>query len=401
MPGVFDGDESCKYTPPLSPTAQLIASTAIQASANTPAPHPHDRALLRPLNSIGKPKVTDTGSSFLRRTEYISNAPKARHDDIAPKPIVKRPRPTDRFTPLPRDMDKESPEYILKAVLRSFEFTAANLANPLRLRHPSKRNVKLVSSHPLIPDFEAMNDPGGYVSVKFQNNPVPPSSTYDVRLETGILRPLTGSDARNEAHAAALSLHERHPDRHLHPGPQQDYEFFLAETASDSGKFKRKCDVLDLDSRDNDELYTSTNSSGARCFRFKRVRAYETAQETQLQGEDRWNREVAIAVNDGSDGVHQKAAYVYPLLLRTTIRPQRSKNIDRLKWGGEEEEMVDFLDLSVREPDDGERRARRMWGEHPNGWEDAEEEEEPQGNGHGNGTQNEHDEDQDAEAESE
>lgn len=266
-------------------------------------------------------------------------------------------------------MDKESPEYILAAVQRSFEIAAANVANPLRLRHPTKRNVKLVSSHPMIPDLNALNDAGGYITIKFQNNPVPPSKTYDIRLESGMLRPFVSSEAATAAHEKAVAAHERDPSRNPHPGPNQDYEFFLPETTADAVKFKRKVDVYDLESKDNDDMYTYTNQSGEKCFRFKRVRAYETSQETQIQGADRWNSEVAIAVNDGSDGVHQRAAYLYPLVLSTKIRPQRSKNIDRQRFGGEaeEEDVVDFLDVMVREPDEGEIAARRKWAEFPNG----------------------------------
>jgi RNA polymerase II-associated factor 1 len=384
--------------------------TAIQAAIHAPTPHPHDRALLRPLNSIGKPKVIDSGSSFLRRTEYISNAPKGRLDDhTPPKSTVKRARAADRFQPLPKDLDKESPEYILAAVQRSFEIAAANIANPLRIRHPTKRNVKLVSSHPMIPDLDAFNDAGGYISIKFQNNPVPPSNTYDTRLESGMLRPFVSSETAVAAHEKAVAAHERDPSRHPHPGPKQDYEFFLPETTADAVKFKRKVDVRDLESKDDDDLYTFTNQSGEKCFRFKRIRAYETSEETQIQGADRWNSEVVIAVNDGADGVHQRAAYVYPLVMRTKIRPQRSKNIDRQRFGdeAEEEDMVDFLDVMVREPDEGEIKARQRWAEFPNG--DGEEEEEvvvqevkaANGNGNGSASQNEHVEDDDAEAESE
>ncbi|KFY97419.1 hypothetical protein V500_02073 [Pseudogymnoascus sp. VKM F-4518 (FW-2643)] len=399
MPGVFDGDES-----------------SIQAAIHAPAPHPHDRALLRPLNSIGKPKVVDSGSSFLRRTEYISSTAKARLDDHTPqKPVIKRAKPADRFQPLPKDLDKESPEYILAAVQRSFEIAAANVANPLRLRHPSKRNVKLVSSHPMIPDLDAFNDAGGYITIKFQNNPVPPSTTYDTRLESGMLRPFVSSEAAAAAHEKAVAAHEHDPSRNPHPGPKQDYEFFLPETTVDAMKFKRKSDVYDSDAKNDDGLYTYTNQSGDKCFRFKRIRAYETSEEVQIQGADRWNSEVVIAVNDGKDGVHQRAAYVYPLVLRTKIRPQRSKNIDRQRFGGEaeEEDMVDFLDVMVREPDEGEAAARRKWAEFPNGdGEESEDEVEEEvkavnGNGNSNGkgngsaSQNEHEVDEDAEAESE
>ncbi len=65
------------------------------------------------------------------------------------------------------NVDKESPEYILAAVEESFAIAAKNLKNPASVKHPTKRNVTIVDSYPLIPDLEAMPDPGGYVAVKF------------------------------------------------------------------------------------------------------------------------------------------------------------------------------------------------------------------------------------------
>lgn len=265
-------------------------------------------------------------------------------------------------------MDKESPEYIKKQVDKSFQVAALNLMDPSRVKHPTKRNVKLIESFSLLPDLSAFPDAGGYVSVKFQTNPVPPSNLYDVRLDSGILRPLQASDEKTRLRDEAIAAHERDPDRNPMPEPEQDYEFFLVDSAKDAANFKRKYDIMNPD-RDDENLYTYTNDTNERCFRFKRIRAYETAA-TSGSPDVKYDEEIVLAINDGTDGIHQRAAFYYPLIQRATIRPQRKKNIDRQRWGfaeagNDEADMVDLLDVSIRDANEHEERERKVWIDSP------------------------------------
>lgn len=343
---------------------RLIAyPTAIQAPMHPPAPHPHDRALLRPLASLGKPKASDSGVSFLRRTEYISShTARTRFDSTTSKSLINNTG--NRLKKAPINVDKESPEYIKQQVERSFQTAALNLMNPSRLQHPYKRNVKLIESFPIIPDLSAFPDAGGYVSIKFQTNPVPPSNVYDIRLDSGLLRPLTTSDEKIRAREVAIAAHERDPERNPFPDPEQDYEFFVVDTGTDAANFKRKYDMMNSD-KDDDDLYTHINEQRHKCFRFKRIRAYETATTAGSQ-ETKYDEEIVIAVNDGTDGIHQRAAYYYPLIQRSTIRPQRKKNIDRQRYGyadqgDEEADTVDIVDVTIRDADENEEKERKVW----------------------------------------
>ncbi len=366
--------------------------------------HPNDRLLLRPLNSMNKPKINDN-ASFLRRTEYIGGATKKGRDAFAipaKRPIQKQAT----IASLPDNLDKDSPEYILKSVLRSFEITAANLSNPARIRHPTKRNLKLVSSHPILPDFLAMTDTGGYFHVKFATNPVQPSSVYDIRLGSAVLTP-TSSKSREDAHAKALEQHQRNPALYPHPGPYQDYQFYVPETIEDAKGFKRKCDVNDVDAKDNEDIYTSENVNGKKHFRFKRHRVYETAVESSTGEGGRWNTELAVAINDGKDGKHQKAAYIYPIIHKAVIRPQRSKNIDKHRFGDDDDDedrmaasVMEVRVVSEQEADQS-FTSRKRYAEDPT-W-DGQTEAAGDGdeNVESNDTLNGHDEEQDAEAEDE
>ena len=345
---------------------------------HAPAPHPHDRALLRPLASLGKPKSSDSGVSFLRRTEYISShTHRSRFDSTTSKTLINNTG-TRGAKKLPISIDKESPEYIKQQVERSFQTAALNLMDPNRVKHPYKRNVRLIESLPILPDLSAFPDAGGYVSVKFQTNPVPPSNIYDTRLDSGLLRPLQPSDEKVRAREDAIAAYERDPERNPFPEPEQDYEFYLMDTVTDAANFKRKYDMTNPD-KDDDNLYTHQNEAMHKCFRFKRIRAYETAATAGSQ-ETKYDEEIVISVNDGTDGIHQRAAYYYPLIQRSTIRPQRKKNIDRQRYGfadqdNEDADTIDIVDVTIRDADEHEMRERNVWIDSP--YHEMEEQQDP------------------------
>jgi RNA polymerase II-associated factor 1 len=347
-------------------------SAAIQAPLHLPVPHPHDRALLRPLSTLGKPKFSDSGVSFLRRTEYISSyQSKSRFDSTTSKSLIDK---TGTRTKKAINLDKESPEYIRSQIEKGFEIAESYVKEPSRVRHPTKRNVKLLEANPLLPDREAFPDVGGYITIKFLTNPVPPSSTYDTRLETGILRPMELTEAETAMKEAVKEAYERDPERNAPPSETLDYEFFLTETAIQSKNLKRKFNVYDTDVRD-DDLYSHKDEDGNSCFRVKRVRAYESAS-TVGSVATKYDDEVMIVVHDGTDGLHQKAAYYYPIVQRTSIRPQRNKNIGRKRGYGDIEEtgIVDAMDVVVDDPDENMIAAREAFRDHPYGKEEADEE---------------------------
>ncbi|KAK4033194.1 RNA polymerase II-associated protein 1 [Parachaetomium inaequale] len=336
MPGVFDGDES-----------------SIQAPTQAPPVHPHDRLLLRPLSTLGKPKIGDTAVSFLRRTEYISSV------QAKPKPAdhvflkassgnaLKRPEKR-KASPEP---DKGTPAWIRRRIEKSFEVAAANLAERTRVKHPSKRNLKVVDALPLLPDLEAFPDSGAYVTVKFSTNPVNSSDSYDTRLLSGIFKPIERTAAEEQHYETARAAWERDATQ---PKPSQmmNYDLFLPADTHTGDNFRAKFDVDNPD-RDSRSLYTSSES-GSSFFRFPRVRAYETAQEKEMDHDNKYDEEVILAFrDDNDDSAAAKAAYYYPVMQRTTIRNQRTKNIARtIGITDEEETHLDELHVRVDEPSD-------------------------------------------------
>ncbi|KAI5465647.1 RNA polymerase II-associated [Mariannaea sp. PMI_226] len=353
MPGVFDGDER-----------------SIQAPAHPPALHPHDRALLRPIAALGKPKMAEASVSFLRRTEYISSLVSKRHEGPAPRALLAKANKGRRVV----EASADSPQVIKRKIDKSFDIAELDLKDPKRVRHPSKKHLKVVDVSPLIPDLDAFPDSGAYVTIKFLTNPVPAASEYDKRLLSGMFKPIDRTRAEEEAYEAALEAHEQDPDNNPKPQNLMNYDFYLSQSGGTSDRFRRKFDVEGED-HDEEDLYTHQNESGG-CFQFNRLRAYETAHETELDHPTKYDEEIVLAYNEDTFYPNQKGVYYYPVMQKSTIRPQRTKNIARtIGIADEEEQIVDQLDVTVHDPSEEMRDAMKRYRQHPLGWEQEEEEE--------------------------
>jgi RNA polymerase II-associated factor 1 len=271
---------------------------------------------------------------------------------------VKRPEKR-KASPEP---DKGTPTWIKRRIEKSFEVAAANLADRSRVKHPSKRNLKVVDAFPVLPDLEAFPDSGAYVTVKFTTNPVSTSDSYDTRLLSGIFKPIERTAAEDQMYEAAKLAWEIDMSK---PKPTQmmNYDLFLPADRRTGENFRAMFDV-DNPEHDSRSLYTSSESGGS--FRFPRVRAYETAQEKEMDHDNKYDEEIILAYRDDDDAANsddsaqqqqkqqqpQKAVYYYPVMLRTTIRSRRTKNIARTIGiaDDEEERPVDELHVQVSDP---------------------------------------------------
>ncbi|GAP89615.1 putative RNA polymerase ii- paf1 protein [Rosellinia necatrix] len=397
MPGIFDGDEGSIHAPSQAPSLHSL--------------NPQDRMLLRPLQTLGKPKMADSAVSFLRRTEYISSvSTKGKHDAGALRSLNPTPlkRPTKRRSPEP---DKDSPAYVKRKIDQSFSIAAANLKDKSRVRHPMKRNLKLVDSYPMVPDLDAFPDYGGYFTIKFSNNPVPASGTYDKRLLNALVKPGTLPEEIESAYKLAKQAHERDPANNPKPTNPQTYNYFLSDSLETSEKFNQRFDVMNDDYND-DGLYTSKNSDGHGCFQFRFIRTYETKDEIALDNTTKYDEELLIAFNN-DDMVDQKAVYYLPVMHRVVVKPQRSRTIHRDVLTDDVEEIPDRLAVTVNDFDDKTRSIMEKWKTDPykdpfpseqadgdDGGEKADQQEDTI-NGEGEATREDSDEDQDAEGDEE
>lgn len=243
---------------------------------------------------------------------------------------------------------------------QSFSAAAAVLKDKSRLRHPTKRNLKLVDSYPMVPDLDAFPDYGGYFTIKFSNNPVPASGVYDKRLLNAVIKPGTLPEETETAYKLAKQAHERDPANNPKPANPQTYNYFLSDSLETSEKFNKRFDVRNAD-HDDDGLYTSQNSEGQGCFQFRFVRTYETKDEVELDNLTKYDEELLIAFNSDVK-VDQKAVYYSPVIHRVAVKPQRSKTIHRnAGFADDIEEIPDRIAVTVNDFDDETKATIDKW----------------------------------------
>ncbi|KAI1330435.1 Paf1-domain-containing protein [Xylariaceae sp. FL0255] len=405
MPKIFDGDESSIQAPSQPPPISSL--------------HPQDRALLRSLQTLGKPKLADASVSFLRRTEYISSVThKGKHEKAPLRTLnsTNLRRPLKRPSPEP---DQDSPAYVKRKIDHSFSVAAISLKDPNRVKHPTNRNAKLVDSFPLIPDMESFPDYGGYFTFKFSNKPVDTSGAYDRRLLNSILRPSPQDEEEENAYKLAKAQHEKDPNLYPKPTNPQTYDLYLAENMETSQKFNERWDPMNPE-HDEDDLYTSRNMEDEGCFQFRYIRRYETKDDITLDITEKYNDELLLAFNE-DDMVDQKAVYYIPVMHRSIIKPQRSKTIHRNAGLEDEKDKIpDRLAVTITDFEEANLACINAWKTDPfkDPFQDARaeaddenenenEEEEEATNGHkendhaGSNTRQDSDEDQDAEGDEE
>lgn len=341
---------------------------------------PKDKLLLRPLSTLGKATATAGGNSFLRRTEWMTASGGGGQSVFRDSRSLRKPKRR-----VQTDEEKNEPINILRSIMKGFDIqypqdaykghdTTSNLRaeeitaeekrawqNP---RHPSKPNLQLVDSYPLLPDLDALPEPGSYIVTKFQTNPVSQGDKYDERINVGMFRILEPDMDAQAEYTRKLAEAEADPTKEA-PMAEFDYEFFLPSSHDSVRGIKRKFDVLDPE-RDDPDLYDSENpETNKRFFRFDRLRAYETYQQTG-NAKDPYDDTVALAMHDpdekSGDGL-QKAAYFYPVMQRTFIRPKRKQNRGAMAMArrdDEEDNKVDALEVEVRDLDEEELELRRQ-----------------------------------------
>lgn len=314
------------------------------------------------MSTLGKSKIDDTSVSFLRRTEYISaTVSKPKTDIFLKSSNAARNRPEKRkASPEP---DRGTPTWIKRRIEKSFDVAAANLADRTRVKYPtnSKRNIKVVDAFPLLPDIESFPDSGAYVTIKFANNPVDSSNVYDTRLLSGVLKPIERSRVEQDKWDAAFAAYESDPKNNPRPSNMMNYDYYLPPDLETGNRFRAKFDI-DNANRDIPELYNSFyvhDKERVPCFKFSRLRAYETVQETEMDHDTKYDDEVILAYRGDEtaergkdDDSAQKAVYYYPVMQKSTIAVQRNKNIARTHGiVDEDEQHVDELEVTIKDPD--------------------------------------------------
>ena len=285
---------------------------------------------------------------------FLNNRSNSSKDNALKRPQKRKASP---------EPDKGTPAWIRRRIEKSFDIAAANLADKTKVKHPTKRNVKCIDAFPLLPDTTAFPDSGAYVTVKFTTNPTNSSDKYDPRMLASILKPIERTEAEEQAFAQAQELHDEDPENHPAPTSMMNYNLFLPADVRESALFRARFDVDNPD-RDSEGLYPHKDGKGPH-FVFPRARAYETSAEKEFDHDTKYNGEVILAfrddVGEGDSITEQRAMYYYPIMQRSTLRTQRTRNISARGnvggggGGGEEdpERFPDELHVTVDEPHEG------------------------------------------------
>lgn len=382
---------------------------AIHAPVTAPPVHPKDKNLLRPLSELGKPKYAPGGYSFLRRTEYISSEQSRSRIDPGsskaslPKNILKFRKPTDTT--------KDEPVNVLRAVVKGFDIAnpddayngpdtkdkvKGSVASPAELeawkypRHPANAQLKLIDAYPIMPDLDSLTDSLSYMVAKFTANPTQSTDSRDIRLDAGLLQPLDLAPDVEAEWKAKLAAYEADSLHNPNPGgPPYSYSLFLPADEATANNMLMNLDV-DNPEKDDPALCIRKDKNGLGSHRLENIRTYETGRQTGTSAHP--FREVALALHDpefedrtkaaGINGVHptagrlKKAAYYYPVVQKTQLKPRRKKNLGQLGSThqiaeADEDDKVDVIDVTIRDPDETEsarRASHRMdLDDHPGG----------------------------------
>ena len=338
-----------------------------------------DRILLRPLKSLGKPKNEIADISFLRRTQYVAeDRTRIEGGGRAATGRIKRRK---------LDISKEDPTHILRSTIKGFDvanpestYTGPdNVSNVRGLsaslaeteawkhpKHPSNPHLKMVDSYPLIPDLSGFTEDaqtGGYVVLKFVGNPTGITDRYDPRLEASFLHSVAGDPEAFAEYVEKLEAHKSNPEKFPVPiPPTSNFELFHPEEEAVVKSIKRKRDTQDPE-KDTDSFYTDPREEGSlekNCFKIPKKRQYESGVQQFFQDDP--YQEVAVALHDPEDEADplRKAAYFYPIAMKTQLKPRR---VGKMKQMGpshqqeldrEQEQKVDAVAVWWRDMNEEE-----------------------------------------------
>lgn len=356
----------------------LIRMKAIMAPENPQPIDPADLPLLMTIDQLRNPAPKNTNVSFLRRTQHISV------DRSAPAGAGSTPAKAQGRPGKKGKISVDDPTHVKKFVQKGFDIAYPNnkhtgedteshirglpatraeidaWAKPI---HPENSKLKPVATFPVLPDLKGFTDPGGYVQFKFDKAPMNAiSGKRDKRMDVALLSPSAPEQRICEDHANRQALHKASPDLYPDPGPVPwNYDLFMPDKPDVAKRVRASMDP-DSSTRDDRDLYASEGPDGNKFHRFDRVRTYATSAQTLVAGA---KRDVAVTLYKPTKGEpRQVAAYYYPILGKTRLKPERARNIAQAGLAPSasqapvEQEQVDQMQVVVRDPDELEAYKR-------------------------------------------
>lgn len=340
---------------------------------------PADIPLLMTIDQLRNPAPKNANVSFLRRTQHISV------ERGVPEGVKGTPAKAQARLVKKGKMSMEDPKHIKKFIQKGFDIayphskhtgedtesrirglspTKAEVdawANPV---HPDNAKLKPVGFFPVLPDLQGFPDPGGFVQFKFDKAPVAGvAGKRDKRMEVALLHPSAPEERICQDHASKVALHKASPQLYPDPGPVPwDYDLFLPEKSESAKKIYTSMSMTNPN-RDDFDLYTNEGADGNKFHRYDRVRTYATS--AQSLNTDQKQRDIALTLYKPEEGENkQQAAYYYPILGKTRLKPERARTIAQAGLAPSasqvKEDCIDQMQVVARDPDEAEIYKRSL-----------------------------------------
>lgn len=339
---------------------------------------PADLPLLMTIDQLRNPAPKNANVSFLRRTQHIGvdrgagseshAAPvKPQSRNTKKKPTIDDPKHVKKFIQKGFDIAYPQSKHTgedTDSHIRGLAPTKAEVdawANPV---HPENAKRKPVGFFPVLPDLEGFPDPGGYLQFKFDKAPLAAvGGKRDKRMDVGLLAPIPPEQRICQEHDSKMKLHQKNPNIYPDPGPlPYDYQLFLPEKQQFANKIHASMDMTN-ENRDSEDLYTKEGADGNKFHLYDRVRTYATSS----QAFNTEQKDLALTLFEPKDGdSRQLAAYYYPILGKTRLKPERARTIAQAGLAptstqqDEREEQVDQMQVVVRDPNEAEVYKRAL-----------------------------------------
>ena len=361
----------------------MLTFEAIMAPENPPPVDPADMPLLLTLEQLRNPAPKNANVSFLRRTQYISAATRAPDSPHVTPAKIKPRREAETRT------SKDDPMYVKKYLQKGFDIaypqskhTSEDTASMIKgfpaskdetdawvhPVHPTNPKLKPVGFYPVLPDLQGFPDPGGYVQFKFDKAPVPAvGGKRDDRMDVAILHPSAPEERVCQDHAAKVALHKANPNIYPDPGPiPYDYDIFLPNK-KDSAKNVAASLRLSNPNRNSESYYANHDEEGGaneddgKFHLYEHLRTYAT--NFQTLNTDQRQKDVALTLFDPAKASSElrskeKAAYYYPILGKTRLKPERARTIAQAGLAPTrpktKEDQIDQMQVVVRDPNEAE-----------------------------------------------
>ncbi|EGW32938.1 uncharacterized protein SPAPADRAFT_49866 [Spathaspora passalidarum NRRL Y-27907] len=288
--------------------------------------HPKDRALLRDAG-IGKISKSEPGVSFLRRTEYMSEARPSSKGGAVDELQKKETTRVKKIAEEEEMMDADSQ---LKAVEDTFDKAQESLVNFDKIRHPKKKHLRAVDVWPLLPDTSMMDNK--FLMVKF-------TGSASIHREIEMLKRTQGNKFNEKFVRDSLE------SSILKPITSDDGEWISLFQVKDEKKASELNERLKSTERERPVNLLDEEEDVLEEYKFKYVKNYDM----KFQRNKRETEELGIKFIPEEGTKKRKVAYFYPIAGKIDLKKHRASTnseINRFL----RDSTLDGINFKLREP---------------------------------------------------